>query len=452
MEMPMHRRRSHDRRGLLVDGARASLAHGLQAITAISRHGYARRSGRIAVTWLFLDGGRPAAPPGFVPIEVLRLVAFGLRLAGDGRGGLWKRAPLAVYRPRVDLPGSGRVGFECVVVHDAAARGRGNGRVNQIDARRNSAAAREAVLLHQALEDTRPSDLASGPILPRIYWAFDPGRPPVFEPTNSSEEWATAEVRIGRLRAWPAEMLVRPPGRRYDVHPVDGSPDPWAACVVDEQYSAAAGDVFRGRWLRRGGRSIPLAQEPAAIYASLEGLIWRSVRNPAYDALREVGLVPRDRPHREWVEMMSHAEAGRSVPFGDGETPLVAAFRERVAAYGASAPHAERDLLQRVRAGCVAAGVAVPGGDETSVQFLARLLMRPWQRIEAPGAAIQTIKLGSSHGPGTLAFSTDDADLDLGDFGDHRRLYEPLDPGEIHRLLKDGSAKPKADRLGVIRG
>jgi hypothetical protein len=447
----MPRRRSHEPCEPREEGAKASLARGLEAIAAISRHGYARRSGRIAVTFRFLDGYRPAAPSGFVPIESLRLVAFGLRLTSNGRGGPWKRAALATFRPRVDLPGSGRVGFACVVVHDAAARGRGNGRVNQIDALRNPAAARDAVLLHQALEDARPADLASGPILPRIYWAFDAGRPPLLEPTSSPEEWADAEVRIGRFRAWPAEMLVRPPGRRYDAHPVDGSPDPWAVCATDERGSSTANDVFRGRWLRRGGRSIPLAQEPAAIYASLDGLVGRSVRNPAYDALREVCLVPRDRTHREWAEMMCRAE-DVPCPSDGGEGPPVRAFRERVAAYGASAPHAERDLLERVRVGCIAASVAVPGGDETSIQFLARLLMSPWQRVELPEAAIQTIKLGGPSGPGTLVFSGDVAELDLGDFGDHQRLYESPDPGEIRRLLRGGSARtsPKT-RAGVIR-
>ncbi len=348
-------------------------------------------------------------------------------------GGLRRRAPLAVYRPRVDLPGTGRIGFECVVAYDAAARGRGHGRVNQLDARRGPDAARAAVLLHQAVEDARPEDLAAGPALPRLYWAFRPERPPAFEPWFGPGEWTAAEVRIGAFRAWPAEMLVRPPGQRYEVHPVDGSPDPWMA--GDVRDATAGADEVRGRWLRRGGASIPLAQEPAAIYASLDHLRGRSVRNPAYAALRGAGLIPGDVAHREWVEPMGRDPSGGS---GDA-SPAVVALRARVEAHAASSPAAEAGLLAAVRAGCEAAGVAVTCDGEGALQFLAGLVMSPWGRVEVPDAgAVQVLRLGGPPGASTLSFSGDVADLDLNDLGGRGGLYEPLPPDSVRGALRAG--------------
>ena len=280
----MSRSRSrHSRAVPLTDAAAARLARGLRAIAATSYRAFDRRSDRLALTVRPRDRGPDTLPGGFVPLDSWRLVALGYRLADDGRGGLRRRAPLAVYRPRVDLPGTGRIGFECVVAYDAAARGKGHGRVNQLDARRAPDAARAAVLLHQAVEDARPEDLGTGPALPRLYWAFRPERPPAFEPSFGPGEWTAAEVRIGAFRAWPAEMLVRPPGAAAAARsiPSTASPDPWMAGDVrdaatagaDEGPAAAGSDGAgqpRSRW----------AQEPAAICASLGHLRGRSVPQP----------------------------------------------------------------------------------------------------------------------------------------------------------------------------
>ena len=112
-----------------------------------------------------------------------------------------------------------------------------------------------------------------------------------------------------------------------------------------------------------------------------------AVRNPAFAALRAAGLLPGVGSYREWL-----ASLGRVVPIGPGHagpdeaSPAVVAFRSRVEAYAASSPSAEAGLMAAVAAGCDAAGVAVPGGGEDALQFLAGLVMSPWGRVEVPGA------------------------------------------------------------------
>ena len=65
-----------------------------------------------------------------------------------------------------------------------------------------------------------PLHVATTLALPRFLYAFEPGRAPIFEDAIPPEAWAAAEVRVGDLRAWPAELFARPAGRRWATHPV----------------------------------------------------------------------------------------------------------------------------------------------------------------------------------------------------------------------------------------
>ncbi len=373
--------------------------------------------GRVAINFRPCASGTDDLTAGFLPLNDWRLLAFGYRLVDDRRGGLRKRAPLAIYRPRPDFPGTGRIGFACSAVFDLAASCHESVPVLRLHSGRHLGAARAAVAMHQAVEDTSTAHAAIMPVLPRFYWAYHPEHPPVFETTFTAEEWAAAELRIGDLRASPAEMLARRPGWYYAVHPVDGSDNPSEAHVA---VATPAGN--RVGWLRRGNAWIPRPQEPLAIFAAPEHLRGRSVRNPVYDALRRVGLVPDDRRYHQWLYETGLYRRGPSdVPRAADE------FREWVATALASREGAEAALLAETRAGCEAAGAPLPDDAEGSLQALASLVMSPWQPLHVPSAgAVQVLRADDPSGARRSKHHGDVADFDLDDLGDDAGFYDPI--------------------------
>jgi hypothetical protein len=415
----------------LTEAALDSLDRGLLAIALASPRAFARRRGRLALMVVHRDLGHDRLPHGFVPLDDLRVVALSYNLAVDRRGGAQWRAPLAVYRPRVDLPGTGHAAFECAVVYDAAARGKGHGPVNQIDPRRNPGLARAAVLLHQAVADARPDDPDEGPVLPRLYWAYRPDRPPGFEPGYAPAGWAAAEVKVGLFRAWPAELLVREPRLVHATYTVGGDPEPLAGGDVQAAEGALGRDGVRDRWLRRGADSIPLAWPPAVIYAATDGLLGRTIRNPAFDTLRRAGLIPAGRAHRDWSDSVARAIGAGLAKAGHGDDRHpAAAFRSAVEAYASSSPAAEAGLLAEVRAGCEALGVPVPDDEEGAVQFLAGLVMAPWATVAMPdAAAVRVIRLQGPPDSAAPRLEAGSMTLELGDLGPHAGPYRPAPTG-----------------------
>jgi hypothetical protein len=296
---------------------------------------------------------------------------------------------MGMYRPTLDLPGTGRITFEC---ETALVVGRRHGRPAP-DPRVNLSASRTAMLLAQAVEDVDQGALESGIQFPRFYWGFNNKRPPRPEPAIAAADWTAAEVRIGDHRAWPAEFFIRAAEPRYEVHPLDGSPNPWA----DEPGPIIEGTT-RGSWIFRHGEASPRAQQPVAVYADLASVAsGRSIRNPAWRVAERHDLLPRRiSGYRQFLEQVSpFTGLGRLAPEPRDSTKAAGQFRGNLAAYiDAEAGRADA-LIGAVRDACLAAGVPIPADEEKAYDFLAELLENPWLRAEVPPATagIQTIGL-----------------------------------------------------------
>ena len=202
------------------------------------------------------------------------------------------------------------------------------------------------------------------------------------------------EIRVGSLRAWPASMFTRSPGLRWPVHPVDGSPDPWAAGVAGD--APVHGDWF----LDDDGVPTPGAQKPVAIYADIEGMAHRMIRNPAYHVLAAAGVIP-DRNHATFLDRVSFRTDEGRVLFDpdDPETPTGALRR----AVDAAVLGPDGRLVPEARDELAAAGeladVWVPDDEALG------LFRNPWDALEQDNAlAIQVFALDEGPQPGALVF------------------------------------------------
>ena len=177
--------------------------------------------------------------------------------SGGGRAG---RSLPPAGRPARDRADR----LRSVVAYDAAARGRGHGRVNQLDAARPRRGPRPPSC------STRPSRTPGRRTWRRPGPAATLGVPPgaaaglraVVRPGRVDRRGGRiGAFRAGRPRCSSGRRghSLYGPSRRRQSRPLDGR---------RREDTTAGADEVRGRWLRQGGASIPLAREPAAICAS----------------------------------------------------------------------------------------------------------------------------------------------------------------------------------------
>lgn len=392
---------------------------------------HGRWSRRMAATFTRQN----AVPASAVKFSAWDLCVLQARTCVRRDGRLARRLAMASFRPVIDLGrgedgrgvGTGRVSFVPVAAHDLAEapvqRGKKATYPAGLAAADNAKPARVAVALAQALEDADPSDLTAGLRLPSLYWLFRPEEPPVFEPAHAAEEWAEAELAIDGHRAWPAAMFARPRDARHAVHPVDGSPDPWAA------GTASSGEATAGSWVLRDGVAYPSCQLPAAVVTFLAPHLGRSVRNPALAALGQHRLVDLRAGSGPWRDRYSTFEAGRrTFPRPewrlDGRGLRVAAnpaarFQEDLEArfLQEQAPADLGDVLRTAATVAAVSGVPFDASDADHSD-LAVLLQSPWTRALAPGLfGIQVVNLGGVPDPQTLTFTDGVYDAELYDLG-----------------------------------
>ena len=310
----------------LTPAARQFLADELRAVANAS----ARRGdpGRIALTFRPSRRGRDGLAGGPVPLDSFRLLVLTHRDHVDALGHRRHGAVLEVLRPVLRPAWPLALGYRRERIHDLAAPR------PFLTPGFNATAARAAVLLHRAIDDSGPGPgPASPPAWPRLYVGFGDRDRPVFGPATTRADRDAAEAEAGGLRAWPAGML-------------SGSSDP-----------------------------VP----PHRVFASLAHLKGRRVRNPAFAVLRRRGLIGRGLGYRAWLGTVGAMTERGHVP-QDARDEATAAGRLRLAigAYLAADPRRERALLDEMRAGCDAFGIRVAEGDDA----LAELLDNPWSRPE----------------------------------------------------------------------
>ncbi len=230
-------------------------------------------------------------------------------------------------------------------------------------------------------------------------------RTPICESTYSLVEWAEAEVVIGKMRAWPAEMFSRSPQIRFATNPVDGSAPP----------DFAEGELEVGTWVLRDGVPVPKCQQPDAIYAYLTPFRGRTLRNPAYAVLKRHGLVSTDKRYKAWLDTMSKmTDEGRVLQDPQDEGTNAARFRKGLEDWVTAKDGRLEAICEELAAECKA--MNVPYEDDDA---LISMLDSPWVRVVAPASAmVQAVRLGGQASPSTLFVERPTVLADLYDLGE----------------------------------
>lgn len=457
----------------------------LAEIGAVGHNAHNRRSDRLATTFRPCRRNTDKLPPELREFDDCRLCALSRRFAKGSARGLRRRAPLAIYKPIIDLPGSGRISFQCERVFDAASQGT----AYALTAAERPSAARTAVLLHQAGDDATGAELTTQINLPDFWFTFYPDSPPVFESTFTADEWVAARVDVDGAMLWPAWMFIRPADERWEVHPGDGSAVP----VVD---GACERDLSPdGAWMMIDGIWTPLCQEPDGVLADFAGMVesGRTIRNPAWAVLKKHGLVPRGQGYRKWLESLrlrpgdaallddddddgieddlDGTEAGEAGVDGDAALLPPPGLEDQVEAVAGPAPavvpvegpaptpdarESLRDALERyvdlgiegdrrpnlealmrdLRAACEALGVPVPEGRDNAHDFFLDLLSNPWEPVEIDGVApIQVLKLTGYPDPATMVYRSGYIEADFFDLGKEAPFYQQVPARMIREIL-----------------
>jgi hypothetical protein len=169
---------------------------------------------------------------------------------------------------------------------------------------------------------------------------------------------------------------------------------------------------------------------------SLAHLRGRSVRNPAFDVLRRIGLLPPALGYNAWLDSLGQTgTAGRVVPDPRKDATTTGRFRAALTAYATADPAREEALREDLRVAFRALGVRAP--DEVSEpDFFAELLDSPWDRPELPRASrVQVLRLDGPLGPAALSFGDGATALDLSDLGGYGRPYRPAPPWAVREAL-----------------
>jgi hypothetical protein len=423
-----------------LDAPLEFLANALADIPRGSCHAHARRVGRMAVAFVPHGRARAALDDEAIPLGDFRLIALGFKWCDNGRGGMVARQPLAVYRAVADRGGTGRIRLVCQRAYDLRSPTRGIAP----DPLRNPRGCRDAIFLHQAVEDAMPTAFGAALAVPQFFFAYRPRRQSVFEPTFPREVWEDPKVgrRIGSMRAWPAAMFVRPRGQHFDFSPVDGTPDPWAGGDVAPTAHEHAG------WFLDEGVPCPRAQVPDAVYASFPPQLRdRTIRNPAWAVLRHHGVLADGPGHRAWIDALGRPSDGaRRFPAPTRPGSRTARVRAAIEAFVSEQPGRQDVLMRHLRDACRAMGIALPRDARGEDDFLVDLLDSPWLPVEAPGlGAVQLI--ADAGEPAASSYSDGVAEVDFDDLGDRSRRYESL-PRHVVReaLLQRFGRKRSAPR------
>lgn len=365
----------------MTEGGAAALARAAESVRVRTLRAYPGRRNKMAVTFRSCRSRTDQMPTHCVAFDTFRMVVLACRFC-DSNGRVRARAPLATYRPAIDLPGTGRVFFTRETLSDATVN---TGGVRQT---------RTVVLLDRASTSRRcPGE--STVTMPEFFWAFRHDTPIEFESTYTRKEWASAEVRIGDMRAWPADMFARRVDVDYIRHPGTDTPRP-------RDPSTDPG------WVRREDRWLPLCVQPDAVYVDFSRVTPREVINPALAVLARLGVTPTHRSIERYC-----AESGTS---GDS---LVAMIMDEAEAMGVTLPDHDPD-------------------SGTVVDWLEDL--RGF--VEVPGAAaIQVIDLTASGG---YDFDDPVCSLRLGYLG---RGYQEIP----ERRLRELSEQRRVDGVYKVR-
>ena len=331
-----------------------------------------------------------ALPDAALPYDGFRLLTVGARFC-DAVVNLRKRIPVVLYRPVLDLLGTGRVNFVPEAVYDASAR-KGSHEIRKLDPVRQPSLAAMTVLMLQAIDDVQPGDALPAIELPGFYWAFHGTSRVVYEPGVATEvEWAQKMIKIGTMRAWPAEFFARAFDARYDVHPLSGALRP-----------GGTPDADCDGWVVRDGALYPVAQKPDAVYTFLNGFGGRTVRNPAFAVLQKAGIIPGAMAYHKWRARLDVDTPDGGRILADPDLPGSATHQVRAAieAHIGDDPQREEKLIGDMAAACASFLLDVTDRDQ-----LLALLDSPWQPVTADELAkIQVIQLQGPPCPETLEF------------------------------------------------
>jgi hypothetical protein len=174
--------------------------------------------------------------------------------------------------------------------------------VRALDDEETSALGLAAIQVYEAMRSDVP---CSEPVLPKIWFGFEPDSPPVFERSEAlfvtagiqpgsldpeaelaalTYTWNAARVTRDGLDWWPQIFFSRDLEVNYTVHPIDGTPVP----------RSGPGKTRRerlGNWIGVNGVWFPKAQRPSRIAANCGDLAGGAIINPAFSVLRAIGLI-----------------------------------------------------------------------------------------------------------------------------------------------------------------
>jgi hypothetical protein len=406
----------------------------LKEAANMSPHKHDRCADRVAVGYRDITSPRDRAFDGFMRHDGIRLFALSLRWCVEPGGEARRRHPLAIYRPVVDLPGSGRIVWQPDAVYDAATMPWHKNGLRGLSPFSNETATRLGVLLHQAIDDADPDKIWSELHLPHFYYVFAADMPPYFEPAYTQEEWDAARVELGGRHAWPSWMFARDPSEVHDVHPITGTPRP-------DPTGMTPGVRTEDGWiLDASGSVIPAAQVPQDVYCDCDHLVGRQVRNPAYAALRACGLIPFDLSFRAFRDQHSRWAGGVRTHFEiDPASDLGRALA---------------GLDQEGRAGLVRAFVGASGvsgwvGSEPEgvsfLNYVGGLLNTPTRPVEDLGASsILVVRLAGPPAPDNMRFALPDQEIDLFDLGRYSDRYQWAPPAVLRMAVKGGQRRDNA--------
>lgn len=330
-----------------------------------------------------------------VELENIQAVMMTYRIVT--RAWMRRRVAVSIHTPHVDLPGSGRITWAGQIAFDAIEQ---PGRHPSLPRKDSHKLHRTTLALAEAMEDNEP--VGEYPRVPQFYYAFHRNRNVVCEPQVDPVAWREKEIAIGMMRAWPAEFFVRPYDARFDKHPVNGTPNPWAG------ENPSQDDAVDG-WVLRDGVSTPEAQRPDAIYAYMTDFRGRQARNPAYHVLRARGVLQT--PYVSWSRRYLQPEG---LPPG-----LVERHHAALAEYANADDAAAAQLVADVKAMSLAFGIPLPD-DHTAAEWLSS----PWVTVEVPrSSGVQVIRLTDRPSAETLTFAWPEQAFDFYHIGN---LFETV--------------------------
>jgi hypothetical protein len=350
----------------LSDNARTFLFSQLRDVARASPSSLRRRSQILALTFRPRKQRRDALPDAPIPLDQFVLLALSDLLDDPYRPRSRRRPILAGCRATFDFPGSGRIIFRPQRSYDLSNP------QPLTQSQPDFTAIRSAVLLHQALEDTHPREIKTQLLWPRFFFGFSPEQTPPFDPGDFPAA-RHAERTINGLHVWPAQFFFR------------------------------------------NGRTT-LGQRPTEIFACLNHLKGRQIRNPAFQVLKDHGLLPTAIGYQAWLKTVTTSRGrDRVVPDPRVEGTEAARLRQTIEDHFLAEPARESVLLGRLDEACQALGIRLAEAPDR-IDALAQVLDHPWRPQPVPqAAAIQVVHQTGTAVPVTPPLRNELAGIDLFD-------------------------------------